>query len=67
MILGDGGDPAVIDLSHDQVRTLVFGYRGGALDARLRKESLEPAVQERIFFIYACLTEKSLAIAGDVG
>lgn len=45
IIRGDGGDPAVIDLSHDQVRTLVFGYRGGAFDAKLRAEGLEPAVQ----------------------
>ena len=44
IIQGDGGDPAVIDLSHDQVRTLVFGYRGGAFDAKLRAEGLEPAV-----------------------
>ena len=43
-VQGDGGDPAVIDLSHDQVRTLVFGYRGGAFDAKLRAMGLEPAV-----------------------
>lgn len=45
IIRGDGGDPTVIDLSHDQVRTLVFGYRGGAFDAKLRAEGLEPAIQ----------------------
>lgn len=45
IIQGDGGDPAVIDLSHDQVRTLVFGYRGGAFDAKLQAEGLEPAVK----------------------
>ena len=44
IVQGDGGDPAVIDLSHDQVRTLVFGYRGGAFDAKLRAMGLEPAV-----------------------
>ena len=40
IIQGDGSDPAgngdVIDLSHDQVRTLVFIYRGGGFDAKLR-------------------------------
>lgn len=36
IIRGDGGDPAVIDLSHDQVRTLVFCYRGGAFDAKIK-------------------------------
>lgn len=45
IIQGDGGDPAVIDLSHDQVRMLVFGYRGGAFDTKLRAEGLEPAVK----------------------
>lgn len=45
IVQGDGGDPAVIDLSHDQVRTLVFGYRGGAFDAKLRAMGLEPAVK----------------------
>ena len=48
VIQGDGSDPAgngdVIDLSHDQVRLLVFAYRGGAFDARLRAAGLEPAV-----------------------
>ena len=44
IVQGDGGDPAVIDLSHDQVRTLVFGYRGGAFDAKLRAMGLKAAV-----------------------
>ena len=46
IVQGDGGDPAVIDLSHDQVRTLVFGYRGGAFDAKLRAMGLKPAVPD---------------------
>ena len=49
IIQGDGSDPAgnsdVIDLSHDQVRTLVFAYRGGAFDARLKAAGLKPAVE----------------------
>lgn len=49
VIQGDGSDPAgngdVIDLSHDQVRLLVFAYRGGAFDARLKATGLEPAVK----------------------
>ena len=49
VIQGDGSDPAgngdVIDLSHDQVRLLVFAYRGGAFDARLQAAGLEPAVK----------------------
>lgn len=49
IIQGDGSDPDgnddVIDLSHDQVRLLVFAYRGGAFDARLKAAGLEPAVQ----------------------
>ena len=49
VIQGDGSDPAgngdVIDLSHDQVRTLVFAYRGGAFDARLKAAGLDPAVK----------------------
>ena len=48
IIQGDGSDPTgngdVIDLSHDQVRTLVFAYRGGAFDARLRSAGLPAAV-----------------------
>ena len=49
IIQGDGSDPAgngdVIDLSHDQVRLLVFAYRGGAFDARLKAAGLKPAVE----------------------
>lgn len=49
IIQGDGSDPTgngdVIDLSHDQVRLLVFAYRGGAFDARLKAAGLEPAVK----------------------
>ena len=39
IIQGDGSDSTgngdVIHLSHDQVRTLVFIYRGGGFDAKL--------------------------------
>ena len=49
IIQGDGSDPTgngdVIDLSHDQVRTLVFAYRGGAFDAKLKAAGLEPVVE----------------------
>lgn len=49
VIQGDGSDPAgngdVIDLSHDQVRTLVFMYRGGGFDNALRAAGLSPAVK----------------------
>lgn len=48
ILQGDGSDPKgngdVIDLSHDQVRTLVFVYRGGGFDEKLRKAGLKPAV-----------------------
>ena len=48
ILLGDGSDPDgngdVIDLSHDQVRTLVFVYRGGGFDEKLRKAGLKPVV-----------------------
>lgn len=48
IIKGDGSDPNgngdVIDLSHDQVRSLVFEYRGGAFDRKLIAEGKEPAV-----------------------
>jgi hypothetical protein len=48
IIVGDGSDPKgnndVIDLSHDQVRTLVFAYRGGAFDRRLKAAGLAPVV-----------------------
>lgn len=49
IIQGDGSDPTgngdVIDLSHDQVRMLVFAYRGGAFDAKLKAAGLTPAVE----------------------
>jgi len=49
IIQGDGSDPAgnndIIDLSHDQVRSLVFEYRGGAFDRKLIAMGMEPAVK----------------------
>ena len=49
IIQGDGSDPTgngdVINLTHEQVRTLVFVYRGGGFDAKLRASGLIPAVQ----------------------
>lgn len=49
IINGDGSDPDgngdVIDLSHDQVRSLVFEYRGGAFDRKLMAEGATPAVE----------------------
>jgi len=49
IITGDGSDTTgntdVIDLSHDQVRTLVFTYRGGAFDKKLQVVGLAPAVK----------------------
>jgi len=48
IIKGDGSDPDgnndVIDLSHDQVRSLVFEYRGGAFDRKLIAMGMTPAV-----------------------
>lgn len=48
IINGDGSDPNgngdVIDLSHDQVRSLVFEYRGGAFDRKLIAMGMTPAV-----------------------
>lgn len=48
IIQGDGSDPNgngdVINLTHEQVRTLVFVYRGGGFDAKLRAAGLPPAV-----------------------
>lgn len=50
IIAGDGSDPTgnndVIDLSHDQVRTLIFAWRGGAFDRKLRERGFMPAVEE---------------------
>ncbi len=49
VISGDGSDPSgngdAIDLSHDQVRSLVFEYRGGAFDRKLIEMGMEPAVK----------------------
>ena len=48
IIQGDGSDPTgngdVINLTHEQVRTLVFVYRGGGFDAKLRAAGMNPAV-----------------------
>ena len=48
IIQGDGSDPAgngdVIDLTHEQVRTLVFVYRGGGFDARFREAGMAPVI-----------------------
>lgn len=48
IINGDGSDPVghddVIDLSHDQVRTIIFLYRGGAFDRKLIAEGMDPVV-----------------------
>lgn len=48
IIQGDGSDPGgnndVIDLSLDQVRLLVFLYRGGGFDKKLLAEGLKPAM-----------------------
>ena len=49
IIQGDGSDPNgngdVINLTHEQVRTLVFVYRGGGFDAKLRAAGLTAAVE----------------------
>ena len=46
VIAGDGSDPAgnndVIDLSKDMVRQLVFEYRAGVYDAKIREAGLDP-------------------------
>lgn len=48
IINGDGSDQNsnndVIDLSHDQVRSLVFEYRGGAFDRKLIAMGMPPSV-----------------------
>ena len=48
IIQGDGSDPNgngdIINLTHDQVRTLVFVYRGGAFDRKLMACGMAPAV-----------------------
>lgn len=49
IIQGDGSNPTgngdVINLTHEQVRTLVFVYRGGGFDRKLRAAGLRPVVQ----------------------
>lgn len=49
IIQGDGSDPTgngdVINLTYEQIRTLVFVYRGGGFDAKLRAAGLPTAVQ----------------------
>lgn len=49
IIKGDGSDPVgnndIIDLSFDQVRMLVFSYRGGAFDRQLMAMGMNPMVQ----------------------
>ena len=49
IIQGDGSDPTgngdIINLTHEQVRTLIFVYRGGGFDRKLRVAGLTPAVQ----------------------
>ena len=49
IIQGDGSDPTgngdIINLTHEQVRTLVFVYRGGGFDKRLTACGLEPTVK----------------------
>ena len=49
IIQGDGSDRTgngdVINLTHEQVRTLVFVYRGGGFDRKLRASGLAAAVQ----------------------
>ena len=48
IIHGDGSDPTgngdIINLTHEQVRTLVFIYRGGGFDRKLEAVGLETAV-----------------------
>lgn len=49
IIQGDGSDPTgngdVINLTHEQVRTLVFVYRGGGFDRQLVAKGLPAAVK----------------------
>jgi len=49
VVMGDGSDSEgncdLIDLSHDQVRSLVFEYRGGAFDRKLCAAGISPAVE----------------------
>ena len=52
IIQGDGSDPHgnedVINLSHEQVRTLMFVYRGGGFDKKLHVAGLQSAVSEEL-------------------
>lgn len=43
IILGDGN--GIIDLSNEQVRSLIFEYRGGAFDRKLIDMGMAPVVQ----------------------
>jgi len=43
IIVGCGN--GIVDLSHDQIRTLIFMYRGGGFDRKLIKAGLKPAVE----------------------
>ena len=49
IIQGDGSDPTgngdVINLTHEQVRTLVFVYRGGGFDRQMQAKGLPVAVK----------------------
>ena len=53
IIQGDGSDLTgnndVINLTHEQVRTLVFVYRGGGFDRRLEEAGLKKAVCGEMF------------------
>lgn len=48
IIQGDGSDPTgngdIINLTHEQVRTLVFVYRGGGFDKKLQAAGVEMVV-----------------------
>jgi len=48
IIVGDGSDATgnndVIDLSHDQVKLLIYTYRGGGFDAKLKAVGIAPSV-----------------------
>lgn len=50
IIQGDGSDPTgngdIIDLTHEQVRTLVFMYRGGGFDRKLKAKGFTPVVSD---------------------
>ena len=52
IIQGDGSDPQgnedVINLTHEQVRTLMFVYRGGGFDKKLHVAGLQSAVSEEL-------------------